>query len=103
MRSTFGWVPSHLARTTFCWLPPLGGAVGATHPETYGGLRHQDVLAHRHVEHQAQILAVGGNVGESSADRLERTRVADRCPRDLEATAHPAIHPEERLQELTAA
>ena len=101
--SSFGWVASHLAMTTRCWLPPLRNVafcstlgvliasffdVGLRQPVLLAAAqhaqprkrlqhRHRDVLADRQAGHQALLLAVLGHQPDAGEDRAPR-RVAGR-------------------------
>ena len=75
------------------------GARIAETPET-GAARHEQVLAHRHVEHEALRLPVGGHQAE--ARRIACAgRGARLAPVDLDRAARGSS-PKTRLQELAA-
>ena len=102
---TRGLVASHLASTTFCWLPPESAPTGWSTPviltselcgvlvgdrafdrraltssrgNSRGRIGRRHVLGDREVEHQALLVAVLGQVGDAGIHRRRRAREGDR-------------------------
>ena len=92
--STLGEVASQRASATFCWLPPesdstsdvdrggldselldvalrltaLAGAIDQPAPRDSRQTREADVFFHRHLRHDAVLLAVLGKIGDAGVD-----------------------------------
>ena len=125
--SSFGLVASHLASTTFCWLPPLRlttfcSMLGVricrasmkslrdrrvrAERRTKPAVRQRakvgqaDVLADRQAEHEGLLLAVFRHQADPELDRVERVLERDRLALDQDLAAVDPVRPEDRARQL---
>ena len=124
-----GFEASHLARTTFCWLPPGQGPhqlVDAGHPDVelprvvVGDLafsrranqearedarkdRQGHVLGDRKVQHEALLVAILGQVRDPGIHRRRRTHEGHCRSADENLAAIPLVDPEQDPRHLRAA
>ena len=127
-----GLVISHLPMTTFCWLPPESEATGPSMPSDLdleelddrrrsppsSALRVDDaeaaetfdrgkreIVAHRHGQHQALVLAILGDQRHANVVRLGCARAGEsHCLAvDLDGPVRPDRRAEQGEQELALA
>ena len=125
----FGFIASHLASTTFCWLPPDSddvswptSAVRMSRSERLrfglrdlgiprnqaaacvgAQVRQRDVLRDREVEQQAGALAVLGHEKDAGVDRIGGGREMHRLAVERDATRHRPVDAEQGAGEFGAA
>ena len=127
--SSFGFVASHLASTTFCWLPPDSVPTGSSSrwylscslvPHSLASAfsaaerirpplasdaepRQRRVARDREVHHEALLAAVLGHEADAGAHRRRRLAGRQAPAVDLDVAGVRAVDAEDRARDLAAA